>query len=205
MTAGLAMVAAIAAAGGAAAGFSAWQASISSDTERRQLRAYVDMNRMVIDAVSRLPNGEIGWVVEAVWRNSGATPTRGLKIFSSVGGTFAKGPSVALGDTPFRLPLDQAMKSLSSAGAAYQPVELQSFVARGIAVYRDAFGHDRVTMACRTANLFDPETLKDVKAGGDVQRSGSRTPSGVDSCADEDCAAYRDQIGDKVPAAAYQP
>ncbi len=157
---------------------------------------------MVIDAVSRLPNGEIGWVVEAVWRNSGATPTRGLKIFSSVGGTFAKGPSVALGDTP-SLALGPGDEEFVFGGGSIPTSRLQFFVARGIAVYRDAFGHDRVTMACRTANLFDPETLKDVKAG-ETFTLHSR-PCGVDSCADEDCAAYRDQIGDKVPAAAYQP
>jgi hypothetical protein len=199
-TAGLAMVAAIAAA--AAAGLSAWQGSISSDTERRQLRAYVDMNRIVIDAVSRQSDGEISWMTEAVWRNSGATPTRGLKIFSDVGAKYSKGPMMSFGDTP-SLALGPGDEEFVIGALGVPTSRIQSFVAKGIAVYRDAFGHDRVTMACRTANLFDPETLKDAKAG-DTFTLHSR-PCGVDSCADEDCAAYREQIGDKAPVAAYRP
>jgi hypothetical protein len=198
-TAGLAMVAAIAAA--AAAGFSAWQASITRDSEKRQLRAYVDMNRIVIDAVSRQPDGEIGWVVEAVWRNSGATPTRGLKVFSNVGAAYAKGPKLSLTDTP-SLALGPGDEEFVFGGSV-PTNQVQSFIARGIAIYRDAFGHDRVTMACRTANLFDPETLKDAKVGETVTLHSR--PCGVDNCADEDCAEYRDQIGDKVPATAYRP
>jgi hypothetical protein len=198
-TAFFALVAAVAAC--VAAGIASCQNSIAGDSERRQLRAYVSMVGINLEAQARNDRGEIGWITEAVWRNSGATPARGLRVFSDISATYAKGPTLSItGPEPTDLaPHDEAF----IIGAGVSTSKTQSFVARGIAVYRDAFGHDRVTLACRTANLFDPEMLNTAKVGEKVTLNSR--PCGADSCADEDCKAFRDKIGDKAPASAYEP
>jgi hypothetical protein len=198
-TAVFAFVAAVAAC--VAAGMASHQNSIASDSERRQLRAYVSMVAISLEA-GRHNGGEMVWNTEAVWRNSGATPARGLQVFSNIAATYAKGPTLSTsGPEPILdlAPHDEAF----IWGSSVPTSKIQSFVARGVAVYRDAFGHDRVTLACRTANLFDPEVLNTVKAGDKVTLNSR--PCGADSCADEDCKAFRDKIGDKAPASAYEP
>jgi hypothetical protein len=186
-----------------AASFNAWhQSRIASDTEQRQLRAYVSMAGIQVEAQGRDEHGELMWMVEAVWRNSGATPARDLRVHSDAGATYVRGPSVSMQLMQF-LDLAPHNEAFVFGGGSVPTSRLQSALAKGIAVYRDAFGHDRVTMSCRTAVLFDKEILKDYK-GGQTFMLNSR-PCGVDSCADEDCKAFRDTIGDKAPASAYEP
>jgi hypothetical protein len=124
-----------------------------------------------------------------------------LQVFSSVEAGYSKGQKLSMsGAVPLDLgPNDDAFVFGSSVPTS----KISSFVATGIAVYRDAFNHDRITMACRTANLFVPETLNEAKVGDKITLNSR--PCGIDSCADQDCKAYRDQIGDKAPASAYEP
>jgi hypothetical protein len=177
------------------------QASIAGDTERRQLRAYVYMYGITIEAMRRMDDGDIMWQTEASWRNSGATPTRGLKVLSKVGARYAKGETISLSN-PFPLSLGPGDQALVF-GANVQTSKISSFTAEGIAVYRDAFGHDRVTMACRSANAFNREDLNEAKVGDKIQLDS--LPCGNENCADEDCKSYRDLIGDSAPTSAYDP
>jgi hypothetical protein len=193
------ILAAIAAA--VAAGATAWQASVARDTERRQLRAYVFMNGLSVQAMGH-QNDEVVWVPKARWRNSGATPTRDLKIFSSVGSQYANGPFAAE-ITSYPLTLGPADEALIRGGAAVPSSRIQSFRATGLAVYRDAFGHYRITMACRGGGLIKREDLNAAKLGDTLELDSLSCGEGY--CADEDCKPYRDQIGDRAPTSAFDP
>jgi hypothetical protein len=85
------LVAALAAfASAGAAGTGAWQASIASDTEKRQLRAYVGVESLKVEcpscndanyvAVIPVPGAIIKDFILVTVRNSGTTPARKLKV-----------------------------------------------------------------------------------------------------------------------------
>jgi len=195
----------------AAAVFTGYQASIAHDTEKRQLRAYVGMSAVSIEAVAML-NGEIMWNVEAIWRNSGVTPARHLITYANSTARLKGGSSVGVaGAFPMTLgPKDE----MPTEGGSASSSNMSDFIVRGVAIYKDAFGHDRVTAACRQAEGAGRD-FSSAKIG-DVIRLQS-VSCGEGNCADEDCEPYDGQIKKMVepqlpttpkptiPAAAYKP
>jgi len=169
----------------------AWQGFITNDTEKRQLRAYVYMSGISLEAIDT--NGTTSWFIKPIWRNAGLTPTRNMTIISRVitygkiqGGWGSMGPVTS----PAVLgPKEETVVEITGDAISS---DIGDFQARGVAAYRDVFGHWRVTLSCRAAFVFNKDLTK--PAVGTVMKIDSQ-PCSDDNCADEECAPYRTNLG----------
>jgi hypothetical protein len=191
-----------------ATGFAAFyteeQASIAGDMERRQLRAYVAMSGIALQPFDT-PGGKREWTEFPIWKNSGLTPTRGLRIVHMLSAHYSQGPTVITADqsTFVLAPQDEASPALGAVGPTNG-----HFVAEGIAVYRDVFGYYHVSRSCRFANIFADWSGK---IAGEKIVSES-VPCDTGNCADEECEPFRadiskavkERLGITIPLSAFR-
>lgn len=199
----------IAAAGAAiATGFAAFyageQTSIAGDMERRQLRAYVAMSGIALQPFDT-PDGKRLWTEFPIWKNSGLTPTRGLRIVHTLSAHYSPGPIMTTADQSIFVlaPQDEASPALGAVAPTNG-----HFVAEGIAVYQDVFGYYHVSRSCRFTNIFADWSRK---TAGEKIVSES-VPCDAGNCADEECAPFRadiskavkERLGITIPQSAFR-
>jgi len=163
------------------------QRAIATDTEQRDLRAYVTASDVLTTPTVR-GSGVLEWLILAKWQNAGHTPTRLMHGHFQCIGLY---PNGKMGETN---PGNEGGRDIgpgqiTGLGGCYlTPAQIISHQAAGFingvwstVHYNDVFGHPHISEQCVTVTFVGNPT----KANPKIQTLTGVCPS--HNCEDEEC------------------
>lgn len=178
------------------------QVKVSRDTEERQLRAYVIVNKVQAITYGGREDGINGplWALYPIIENTGATPTKelliqGLEVLGTKEQWFAmknfpwRDPSGITGKHAVLGPKDETLGTGSYTGATDLDQMSRGILRSemsGLVTYHDVFGHRHRTEYCM-ALTFPRADYANYAIGQAIRSNG--TPCPQHNCTDEECDA----------------